>query len=309
MRIANKSYLDLLQQGIRNAEGDLGILTEQITSGRRINRPSDDPVAMGKALRAHATLDTVLSRNETLKWASAINNSTDAALGELTEPLQTALDAAMRASQVGIGEAGRLACAEEVRAAMERIVTIGNSEFSSVYLFAGTKNRQSPLEATGAGGAPVTYSGNSAPMEVEVAPGRSVELTISGECLFNFENPAGERAVEAVDSNIFQTMSDLANAIQSGDGEGIANHGEDLEALRDHIVAERGRLGATGLRLEQSIALTEDAELQCREILAEVEDVDMIKALTEAQQRKTSYQAALAATSMISNMPTLFDAM
>ncbi|MFP3904331.1 MAG: flagellin, partial [Armatimonadota bacterium] len=304
MRIANKSYLDLLQQGIRNAEGDLGVLTEQISSGRRINRPSDDPVAMGKTVRAHATLDAVLSRNRTLKWASAINNATDGALGELTKPLQTALDAGMRATQVGIGEAGRLACAEEIRAAMDRVVTIGNSEFSSVYLFAGTKNRQPPLNTAGAGADPVAYSGNSTPMEVNVAPGRSVELTISGQRLFNFEDAVGERAVEGVDSDIFQTMSDLADAIENGDVEGITEHSDDLKALQDHIVAERGRLGASGLRLEQSVALTEDVELQCREILAEVEDVDMIKALTEVQQRKTGYQAALAATSMISNMPT-----
>lgn len=308
MRIATKSYLDLLQQGIRNAEGDFGALTERITSGRRINRPSDDPVAMGKTLRAHATLETVLSQNETLEWASAINNAADSAIGEFAKPLQAALDAAMRATQVGIGEAGRMACAEEVRAARERVVTIGDSEFSSIHLFAGTKNRQPPLATAGSGG-PVAYNGNSTPMEVEVAPGRGVELTVSGERLFNFEDAAGERAVDTVDGDIFQTMSDLAEAIENNDVNEITSRSKDLESLRDHIVAERGRLGASGMRLEQSIALTEDAELQCRTILAEIEDVDMVRALSEAQQRKTSYLAALAATSMISNMPTLFNAM
>lgn len=309
MRIATKSYMDLLQQGIRQAEGKLGVLTQQISSGRRINRPSDDPIGASQALRAHATLDTVRSQNTALQRASQVNNAVDGALGELSQPLQTALDAALKATQIGIGDAGLLSCAQEVRAGMERVITIGNSEFSGTYLFAGTANTGAPLSEAAVPGAPLAYNGNETAMSIEVAPDRSVNLTVTGQELFNYENGAGNRPVGSVDSDLFSVMENLADSIEAGDMEAINSYREQLDTLRDHIVAERGRLGATGLRLQQSIALTEDAELQCKTILAEVEDVDMVKALTEAQQQKVCYQAALAATSMISNMPILFDSM
>jgi flagellar hook-associated protein 3 FlgL len=309
MRIASKSYMDLLQQGIRQAEGDLATLTQRISSGRRINRPSDDPIGASQAIRAHATLDTVRSQNTALTRAGQLNDAVDAALGELSQPLQSASDAAMKATQIGIGEAGLLACAQEVRAAMQRVITIGNSEFSGTYLFAGTNNTAPALSETPGPGAPVAYDGNESAMNIEVAPNRSVELTVTGQQLFNYEDAGGNRPAGSVNNDLFATMKNLADAIESGDIDAVNDLRGQMDTLRDHVVAERGRLGATGLRLEQSIALTEDAELQCKTILAEVEDTDMVKALTEAQRQKTCYQAALAATSMISNMPTLFDSM
>ena len=47
MRISTKSYMDLLHQSVQTTEDRLGILTQQIASGKRIQRPSDDPVGAG----------------------------------------------------------------------------------------------------------------------------------------------------------------------------------------------------------------------------------------------------------------------
>ncbi len=132
MRIASASYMDMLQQGIRDAEGKLGILTQQITSGKRINRPSDDPIGASQALRAHATLEMTLSNQRTLQRAIQLNGALDNTLGDLATPLQTAYNAALKATQPGLGDTGRAACAEEVRTAMQRLVTIGNSEFNGI---------------------------------------------------------------------------------------------------------------------------------------------------------------------------------
>ncbi len=66
MRVSTKSYMDMLQQGIRRAEVRLGALTQQLTSGKRINRPSDDPIGASQALRAHATLDGTISSQRAL---------------------------------------------------------------------------------------------------------------------------------------------------------------------------------------------------------------------------------------------------
>jgi len=82
---------------------------------------------------------------------------------------------------------------------------------------------------------------------------------------------------------------------------------EQLKTLQEHVLMQRGIVGGYGLRLDQSLTLAENAELQARTLLADIEDVDMVNALLEAESQKTAYQAALAATANIAQMPTLFD--
>ncbi len=307
MRIASASYMDMLQQGIRDAEGKLGILTQQITSGKRINRPSDDPIGASQALRAHATLEMTLSNQRTLQRAIQLNGALDNTLGDLATPLQTAYNAALKATQPGLGDTGRAACAEEVRTAMQRLVTIGNSEFNGIYLLAGTDNREPPLTETGNPNDVVQYDGDEHPMRISIAPGRTAEITITGQELFNFEDGTGNRPVSAVDDDIFQVMADLARDIEIGYTDGINEHMNELKTLQEHVLVQRGKVGAYGLRLDQNLTMATDGELQSRTILAEIEDVDLVNALLEVQRQTMAYQSALAATAQIAQMPTLFE--
>jgi len=307
MRIASKTYMDMLQRSIREAENRLGVLTQQITSGKRINHPSDDPVAASQALRAHAELQKTLSSQKTLERAVQLNGALDSAMADLSTPLQTAYNAALKATQVGLDEAGRAACAEEVRSAMTRIITVGNSEFNGTYLLAGTSNREAPLTETGDDSDVVQYNGDTYQMRISIAPGRTAEIAVTGRQLFNFADASGNRPVSAVDDDLFQVMADLARDIEVGYEDGIAEHMEQLKTLQEHVLMQRGIVGGYGLRLDQSLTLAENAELQARTLLADIEDVDMVNALLEAESQKTAYQAALAATANIAQMPTLFD--
>jgi len=307
MRIASKSYLDVLQQGILKAESKLGLLSEQITSGKRINRPSDDPVGASQALRTHATLEITLSQQRTLERARQINGFLDKTLGEMATPLQTAYNAALKATQPGLGDAGRLAAAKEIRAVLSRLVTIGNTDFNGIYLLSGTQNDKPALLETGIPGNLIQFQGNEQPMKIAIAPGREMEITITGQELFNFENSVGTRSVSAVDDDLFGVIEDLAQDVEIGYMDGIHEHMEQLKALQEHVLTERGKIGTYGLRLEQNLELAKDTEFQSRRLLSDIEDVDIAAALMEIERQKLSYQAALAATAKIANMPNLFE--
>ncbi len=307
MRISTKSYMDMLQQGIRRSERQLARLTEQLTSGKRINRPSDDPVGASQVLRAHAAVKATTSSQQVLTQAQQMNVALDSALAELTAPLQTAYNAALKATATGLGDSGRTACAEEVRSAMERIIRVGNYESNGVYLLAGTDNRETPLSEVGG---IIEYRGNTQVVEIAIAPSRNCQITVTGQDVFNFADAVtGERAVSEVDANLFEVMKDLAQAIEMGDEDSIREHMGQLQTLQEHVLTQRGKVGAYGLRLEQNLELAKDAETQSRIVLAEVEDVDIVQAMIEAERQKMAYQSALAATAQLAQIPTLFELM
>ena len=307
MRVSTKSYMDMLQQGIRRAEGKLGTLTQQLTSGKRISRPSDAPIGASQALRAHATLEGTISSQRVLEQARQINGALDNALGDLAAPLQTAYNAALKATAPGLGDSGRAACAQEVDSAMEQIVRAGNYESNGVYLLAGTDNREAPLSELGG---VMTYQGNTHAMRIATAPSRSCEITVTGQEVFNFADPiSGNRAVSEVDADLFEVLEALAEDIEVGYEAGISEHMAELKTLQEHVLTERGKVGAYGMRLEQNLELAKDAELRSRTVLAEVEDVDIVQAMIEVEREKMAYQSALAATAEIAQMPTLFELM
>ncbi len=307
MRISTNSYIDLLSQNIRDSEGNISALTQQITSGKRIGRPSVDPIGASQSLRAHGALATSLSAQSTLTNAQQINDALDDLLNNVSTPIQTAYDAAMSSTQTGLGDTGLAACAIEVRSAMERLVTVGNGEFNGTYLLAGTDNRTSPLVSTEDDTDVVQYVGDDVPMTISVAPGRSAQITVTGAQVFNFEDSTGDRAVPEVDEDLFQVMENLAQDIEAGDMAGVQEHMEELKTLQEHVLTQRGIVGAHGMRIEQSLTVAEDAELQSSTVLAEIEDVDQIEALMSFLREKTVYQSALAAAGQIADMPTLFD--
>lgn len=304
MRISGDGYLSDMQRGLMTAESALRRLSQQISSGRRLTRPSDDPLAVGQVIAARADLAAVLNRQDALTRGVMLTGSADSALDEISAALRNALDLVVGAGQPGGTEASRAATAAGVRSLRERILDQANVRVQGDYLFGGRLSRAQPFADGPAG---VTYAGDSQGLELWVAPGRPMEVTIPGDRLFNFADASGVHAVAGVDSDLFALLDTIADAIEAGDADAVAVGAGDLQRLYDHVIQQRGVLGARTQRLQDGQDAAAQAELVCRDLLSRVDDVDLAEALAELELRRLNYQAALAATARLAALPTLFE--
>jgi len=80
MRISGDGYLADMQRSLTTAETALRRLSQQISSGRRLTRPSDDPLAVGQVIGARSDLAAVLNRQDALARGIMLTGSADAAL-------------------------------------------------------------------------------------------------------------------------------------------------------------------------------------------------------------------------------------
>ncbi len=304
MRVSSRDYYADLQRNLAAAQQDLQRLSRQLSSGRRLTRPSDDPVAVGEIISARSDVAAATNRQRTLRRAILLTGSADNALDSISSALRQAQDLVLTAGRPGETDAARSAVAEMVRSVRERVLDVANISVKGEYLFAGKLARQAPFE-DGVGG--VTYVGDSEGMQLWVAPGRPMEVTIPGDRLLNFEDAGGNRAVPEVDTDLFALLDDIATAIEAGDADQVSALGADLDRLCAHVVQQRGVLGARTQRIEDALDAAQDAEVTAREVLSDAEDVDIAAALMELQARQVSYQAALTATSRLAGLPTLFE--
>lgn len=304
MRVSTRAYHNDVRNTLARAEQDMRRLSRQLSSGRRLTRPSDDPVAVGAIINARADLSRVLNQQNVFQRAERLVGPADSALGNIASALRSVRDVVLGATQPGLTEGARASQAELVRSHREQILSAANTSIMGEYLFAGRLSRTQPFDDSAGA---VTYTGDSSGLQLWVAPDRPMEVSIPGDRLFNFDDALGQRAVAGVDSDLFALLDEIADAIEAGDEAACVALAEDLDALYDHVVQQRGVLGARTQRIQDAAQSALNAEIAAREILSDVEDVDLAQTLIELQHRQTAYQAALAATSQLARIPTLFE--
>lgn len=186
--------------GLQSNLTRLAELQEQMTTGRRINRPSDSPIEATSAMRLRA------SRTEAQQFA---RNSQDGLgwLGQLDTSLQTMSNSLRQARDLALtgangvgGQAALDALATEVEQIRSGLISTANATYLDRPVFGGITAGSTAYDASG------TYVGTTASVDRSIAPGVNISVNIDAETVLG---PAG--------SSVFDELTDLANALRAGD--------------------------------------------------------------------------------------------
>ena len=126
---------------------------------------------------------------------------------------------------------------------------IANLSYNGHFLFAGTADSQTPyvLDPNSPGG--VAYQGNDPTNQIEVEQGHTVAMNLPGSQLFS-----------ATGANVFEALSDLATALQSGTGIDTAT--ESVRAAFDQLTSSRVFYGSTVSQLDSDQTFLQSEKLQ-----------------------------------------------
>ena len=289
------------EQAVRNflsdLQGNYRSLAEsqrQVSTGKRILTPSDDPVgvAIGLGLRRDQSATETWNRNidDSLTWLA----TTDSALGQALEIVQRARELAVQGGNGTLSDASRQLIASEVAGLRGQFVEVGNSSLGGRFVFGGTATDTQPFDpATAAAATPI----NTGLINREVSTGAVMSVNITADRL---QDPPGATP------DIFQTIQDLSNALQTNDTTGISTALDRLDAHQDNISALRGEGAAKINRLELTQSRFQAQTIALGEQRSKIEDVDMAEAITSLTMRESVYKAALATGARVIQ-PTLVD--
>lgn len=160
-------------------------LQQEVATGRRINRPSDDPAAALRILPLRSDLRDLSQLSENVSLARETLNTGTASLEDASALMQRLRELVTQASNGTMSESDRQSIAAEVGQLLNQLVGIGNSRRGDRFLFGGTANGEAPFQlVTDGGGTRVLYHGNRESLSIDVAPGVSTELNIPGDGIF-----------------------------------------------------------------------------------------------------------------------------
>jgi flagellar hook-associated protein 3 FlgL len=289
------------EQAVRNflvdLQGNYRSLAEsqrQVSTGKRILTPSDDPVgvAIGLGLRRDQSATETWNRNieDSLTWLA----TTDSALGQALEIVQRARELAVQGGNGTLSEASRRLIASEVAGLRGQFVEVGNSSLGGRFIFGGTGTDTQPFDpGTAAAAVPI----NTGAITREVAPGSVLSVNITADRLQ--DAPGGT-------PDIFTVLQDLSDALQTNDTTGISAALDRLDAHQDNISALRGEGAAKINRLELTQSRYAAQTIAMGDQLSKIEDVDMAEAITSLTMRESVYKAALATGARVIQ-PSLVD--
>ncbi|PAQ12989.1 flagellar hook-associated protein FlgL [Bacillus sp. FJAT-42315] len=289
MRITQSMLTNNMMKNLSSSYARMGKYQDQLATGKKINRPSDDPVVAMKGIAYRTSLMEVeqYKRNfgEAYNWVE----NTDSSLDKATLAIQRIRELTVQASNDTYEEEQRLAMKQEIEQLKEHLKDIINTKVGDKYIFNGTDTTNPPILA-----GTDTISTNSNPVEIELSKGVQIQVNI---------NPG-----TAFAPDILTDIDDLMNKLDSP-----ATSGEDLTGflgqLDEHVnnlTNARAELGARTNRLELMEDRVLEQEVTTTRMLSDNEDADIERVITDLITQESVHRAALGVGARIIQ-PSLLD--
>jgi flagellar hook-associated protein 3 FlgL len=307
MRISSRGYADLIKSSLARPSQRIGKLYVQLTSGKRLQSVSDDPLAATRVVRAHNALTELDSRRFVISDARRLLGGADGSLGDVAQALRKCYDLALRAMNASLSGPERLALAQEVRHHSASLVDAGNLAVQDTYVFSGTKTETVPFTDGAAIGLPVAYNGNHQQLVYQTSPSQTVPVGFTGAHVFNYPNASGTRPVSGADADVFSLLQDLADSIERSDIGRVEVLAPQVQACHAHAVSLRSQVGVMVQRYDAALQACDSSESRLRELLSGDEDLDMTEAVVALSTEETAYKAVMGMTSRLLALPNLFE--
>ncbi|MFC5604087.1 flagellar hook-associated protein FlgL [Sporosarcina koreensis] len=293
MRVTQSMLSNNMLRNLSSSYNKMGKLQEQLSSGKKVNRPSDDPVVVMKGMGYRMQVDKVATYQKNLGEVNNWLDSSDDALDGVGQALHRAKELVTNAANTGtMTPEDREKIKIELKQLQEQIQDLANTKVGDKYIFSGTMTDK-PLfnKAPNADGDVIGIElgdAYSKAVEIEVFDGVSLSVNTNAVALF-------------------KGIDDLFKGITDGDDN--VNFGDAIKEIDDQMEAlltARADIGARSNRAELMYNRLEMQEGAAKKQQSENEDIDYEKVITEMLTHESIHRAALSVGARIIQ-PSLVD--
>ncbi|SET09509.1 flagellar hook-associated protein 3 FlgL [Oceanobacillus limi] len=293
MRVTQSMLSNNMLKNLDNSYSNLGKYMDQLSTGKKINRPSDDPVVAMKGMNYRSQVIEVEQFQRNIGEVHNWMDNSDAALDKATQALQKLRELAVQASSDTYDTDERKSIMEEAEQLKEHLADIANTKVNGKYIFNGDNTKNAPI-TFGADGEINTIDFDTSDVNIEVANGTKLKANIDPVKAFG------------ASGSVFGDIDKFINALNDNNQEGINQSIESLDENINNTINTRADLGARMNRLELVENRLAEQEVIATKMMSENEDIDYEEVITNLITQESVHRAALSAGSRIIQ-PTLLD--
>ena len=284
MRVTSQMIYDIIGKSISQRMGRILKTQRSISTGKRVNEPADDPLAMTRILDFRASLASMEQYAENIDQGTSWLRTTESSLDDTNQLLGRVKELVLSQTTGTATPETRETTANEVEQIFERMIQLANTRLGGRYVFSGFKTDTAPFLSI----SDYTYRGDTGSIEVEIARNQKATINLNGSEVFT-GGPV----------NVFQTLEDVVDHLRTNDVSGLEGDIGSLDSAIDHILSKVAEVGAKANQLESTKDGLADLKLNITERLSDLEDTDLAEALAELSLQETAYQASLASAARL----------
>ncbi len=282
MRITNNMLSQEALSGFQNQMAAIDKANQEASSGIRVAKPSDDPVAVAGIMQSSSGLAALDQYKTNIQTAQSRLTVEDSALSQLTNTLSRAKEIATSQATGTASASGRQSSAQEVSGLLDFVKQLANTQVGGTYIFGGQYSDSPPF----VGGAVDPSKPPQGSFKVEIGTQQYVETNHSAQQIF-------------VDSGVVDGLQSLTDALNSNDVPGIQSALSKLDNAFNSVQNIVGDLGARENELSVASTNLDSLKTNLQTFRSGLQDADLSAAVSDLVNRQNSLQAAMAANSKI----------
>jgi flagellar hook-associated protein 3 FlgL len=282
MRITESRMIELASLATSQAQQRVADASAQVSSGQRVQQPSDDPAAWAQAERLGVRSAESTQRGSAIASARGSLSATDGALATIASALAQAQALATQMANGTIDASQRGVAAVQVQSLRDTIVAAANAlDGNGGYLLAGSQGGSPPFSSAG-------YSGDGVQRQIEIAEGQSALVTISGLAL-----------TSSWGVDIIGTLNTLAGQLGANNAGGVSALLSTLEQANAQVSQARSTIGNQMSTLDAADQARQAFEQQLAQQRSTAVDADAVGAASSLAQAKNALDSAQTVAQLI----------
>ncbi len=293
MRVTQNMVSNIFVRNIQKQTEAMLQRHEQITTQKRINRPSDDPAGMARVLDGRSTLAAIDQYGQNIAQGKTRLEFNEQTLNQVDDLVQQARQLAETNSGDEITADQRALAAENVKEIYDQVMQLANSRLGGRYMFAGYQTDTAPFTRDADYNA--TYNGDDGSFQIPIADNVKVSVDADGQ---NYFQDAANGGV-----NIFDQLRDLISGLENPDSDAgtaeIQATVDPLETAHVQIMNKRSEGAPKLYRLEASEQYWTNFKTKAQDAIGRDEEADITRAAVELNNLQTAYETSMAAGAKI----------
>lgn len=300
MRISTQMMYQQNMRGITNSQAEWMKFGEQMSTGKRVINPSDDPIAASQAVvlsQAQAqNSQYTLARSFATQKVSLEEN----VLNQVTTAIQTAQEKIVSAGNGTLSDDDRASLATDLQGIRDQLMNLANStDGNGRYIFGGYKTESAPFaQADGA------YSGGTTNVTQQVDASRTMVIGHTGDKVFASltSNAVPESGGGTQEKNVFKMLDTAIDALKTPvEGNDAAKAtataaidktSRGLKNSLNNVLSVRAELGTQLSELSSLDSLGADRALGQTQQMSNLVDVDWNAAISSYVMQQAALQAS-----------------
>jgi flagellar hook-associated protein 3 FlgL len=283
MRVTNMYMVNLAQQADAKNQSTVAQLSQEVSSGLAVAKPSDDPVKWMEAQREKVRSAINDGTGEALQSGIEKLTATDGALSTLSGLVAQAQSLAVEGASANITSDARANEAQQVNGLLQSVLAAANTkDVDGTYLLSGTLVATQPYEPTG------NYQGNGSSISINSSASGTSQATISGSSL----------------QAMIETIGDLGTALTNNDTTGIQTALGNLNTAVTQLSTTRAQVGGMMASLQSAQTAQTSLQTSLTESISNYTEADAVQSASSLAQASTVLQVSQSVTQKVLELLT-----